>query len=141
MDSLTKEKRSWNMSRIRSKDTNPEKQVRSLLHKAGYRFRLHVKSLPGCPDIVLPKYQTAILVHGCFWHRHKDCPNATVPKTRKEFWTSKFEATVKRDQKKETELQLFGWKVVVVWECEIEKDPELTLNRIKEELKGSRNVL
>src|ERR1043166_691429 len=88
-DRLTKERRSWNMSRIRGKDTTPEKIVRSLLHKMGYRFRLYVKKLPGKPDIVLAKHKTAIFVHGCFWHRHKGCRNCTTPTNRHEWWLAK----------------------------------------------------
>lgn len=85
------------MSRIRSRNTNPEKQLRSLLHRAGYRFRINVKKLPGSPDIVLPKYRTAIFVHGCFWHRHAGCKYAYIPKSRIEFWDNKFQSTVERD--------------------------------------------
>src|SRR5437588_4872801 len=88
IDRLTKERRSWNMSRIRGKNTNPEKIVRSLLHRMGYRFRLHGRRLPGRPDIVLPKYRTVIFVHGCFWHRHKGCKNCTTPTRRREWWVT-----------------------------------------------------
>jgi DNA mismatch endonuclease (patch repair protein) len=118
-DSLTKEKRSWNMSRIRSKDTSPEKKVRSLLHKMGYRFRLHRKDLPGKPDIVLPKYKTVIEVRGCYWHRHKGCKNATTPKTNTAFWKKKFADNVKRDKENQKKLEELGWKVIILWECEI----------------------
>lgn len=119
MDTLTKEKRSWNMSRIKSKDTKPEMLVRSALHCAGYRFRLHVKELPGKPDIVLPKYKTVIFVHGCFWHRHKGCSDATMPSTNQDFWKEKFRQNVKRDKCEQAELKKRGWKVLVVWECEV----------------------
>jgi len=118
MDKLTKEKRSWNMSRIRGKDTNPEVVVRSLLHRRGYRFRLHVKRLPGCPDIVLPKYRKVIFVHGCFWHRHPGCKYAYTPKSRQDFWTKKFQKTVERHEIVTRELEGQGWKTLVVWECE-----------------------
>lgn len=118
MDRITKEHRSWNMSRIRSKDTSPEKVVRSFLHHAGYRFRLHVKILPGSPDIVLPKYRTAIFVHGCFWHRHKRCKYAYTPKSRIEFWQAKFRENVERDKLKKKKLEDFGWQVMTIWECE-----------------------
>jgi len=118
-DSLTKEKRSWNMSRIRSKDTKPEMYVRSLLHHMGYRFRLHQKGLPGRPDIVLPKYKTIIFVHGCFWHRHKNCKYAYTPKSKIEFWLKKFQGNIERDKKHEEELKKLGWKKIVVWECQI----------------------
>lgn len=121
MDTLTKEKRSWNMSRIKSKDTKPEMLVRSALHRAGYRFRLHVKELPGKPDIVLPKYKTVIFVHGCFWHRHKRCSGATMPSTNQDFWKEKFRQNVKRDKKEQSALKRLGWKVIVIWECELKE--------------------
>jgi len=140
MDSLTREERSWNMSRIRSRDTNPEKLVRSALHKSGYRFRLHVKNLPGSPDIVFPKYRTALFVHGCFWHRHANCPNATMPKTRVGFWKAKFEATVERDRKKAEELRTAGWRVITIWECEIEKDCQVVVNTISKKLMGDQDA-
>jgi DNA mismatch endonuclease, patch repair protein len=138
LDSLTREKRSWNMSRIHSRNTKPETLVRSLLHKAGYRFRLHAKKLPGTPDIVLPKYRTVIFVHGCFWHRHVDCANATRPKTRPEFWELKFKSTVERDRKKAEQLKSAGWRVIIVWECELEKNAQELIFRISEELKGGQ---
>lgn len=121
MDHLTKEKRSWNMSRIRSKDTGPEMRVRSALHRAGYRFRLHVKDLPGRPDIVLPKYKTVIFVHGCFWHRHKGCSRATMPSSNQEYWKQKFKRNVERDKCEQAELKQLGWRVFVVWECKIKQ--------------------
>src|SRR5690606_35425287 len=98
-DIITQERRSWNMSRIKGRNTAPEMRLRSLLHRAGFRFRLHAKELPGRPDIVLPKYRTVIFVHGCFWHRHVGCRNATVPSTRTEFWQTKFAANVSRDER------------------------------------------
>ena len=118
VDRLTKEKRSWNMSRIRDKDTKPELVVRSLLHRMGYRFRLHRKDLPGKPDIVLPKHKTVVFVHGCFWHRHKGCKYAYQPKSRVDFWQKKFKGNVKRDKKIHSELRKLDWKVIVIWECE-----------------------
>ena len=117
MDRLSKERRSWNMSRIRGKDTKPERLVRSLLHRMGYRFRLHRKDLPGRPDIVLPKYRTVIFVHGCFWHRHTGCRYAYTPKSRIDFWKRKFRDNVRRDRRSCRELEATGWTVVVVWEC------------------------
>jgi len=107
------------MSRIRSKDTKPEKVVRSILHRAGYRFRLHVSTLPGKPDIVLPKYKTVIFVHGCFWHRHPNCKYAYSPKSRVAFWQVKFEQNVARHETVTNELDSIGWNVIVVWECEV----------------------
>jgi DNA mismatch endonuclease, patch repair protein len=117
-DRLSKEHRSWNMSRIGGKDTKPEKTVRSVLHRMGYRFRLHCRDLPGCPDIVMPKYRLVIFVHGCFWHRHADCVFAYMPRSRQDFWRSKFDGTVLRDRRTCQKLELLNWKVTVIWECE-----------------------
>jgi DNA mismatch endonuclease, patch repair protein len=133
IDLLTKERRSWNMSQIRCKDTKPELIVRSLLHRNGYRFRLHVKDMPGKPDIVLAKFRTIIFVHGCFWHRHKNCPDATLPKTRSDFWTKKLTQNRERDRKNEKILNNLGWKVIIVWECEI-KNPAMLINRLRKVL-------
>jgi len=111
------------MSRIRSKNTKPEILVRKWLHKQGFRFRLHQKDLPGKPDIVLPKYRTVIFVHGCFWHRHPGCKKTTTPSTNTEFWEEKFRKNVDRDVRNRETLEALGWKVIVVWECEV-KDSE-----------------
>ena len=119
MDTLTREKRSWNMSHIKGKNTKPELAVRSILHRHGYRFRLHRKDLPGNPDIVLPKHKTVIFVHGCYWHRHGGCRFAYTPKSRVEFWTKKFKENVKRDRKNLAALEGLGWKISVIWECEL----------------------
>lgn len=119
MDTLTEERRSWNMSRIRSRDTKPERTVRSMLHKMGYRFRLHVSSLPGTPDLVMSKYKTVIFVHGCFWHRHPGCKFAYIPKTRTEFWMNKFRSNVLCDEDSARKLADLGWRVMVIWECEL----------------------
>ena len=121
-DTITRERRSWNMSRIKGRDTGPELRLRSLLHRAGFRFRLHSKELPGKPDIVLPKYRAAIFVHGCFWHRHDGCRNATMPSTRTEFWKSKFDSNVGRDERNQAALKAAGWTVLTVWECELKSD-------------------
>lgn len=129
-DIVSPEQRSWNMSRITAKDTKPELRLRSILHRAGYRFRLHVASLPGCPDIVLPKYRTVIFVNGCFWHRHQGCTKAYTPSSRTDFWTAKFEATIARDRRKSAELLRRGWTVLTVWECEIQKSPSSILDHI-----------
>ena len=106
------------MAQIKARDTQPELIVRSLLHRMGYRFRLHRNDLPGTPDIVLPKYRTVIFVHGCYWHRHAGCKFAYTPKTRVEFWLSKFKDNVSRDRRDQRALHKLGWEVVVVWECE-----------------------
>ncbi len=121
MDKLTKEDRSWNMSRIRAKNTKPEMLVRRLLHRAGFRFRIHNRKLPGNPDIVLPRFRTVIFVHGCYWHRHPGCREATIPRTNQDYWLPKFERTVQRDREAQQELLAHGWKVILLWECEIER--------------------
>jgi len=130
VDHLTKDKRSWNMRLIRSKDTKPEVIVRSTLHKLGYRFRLHKKDLPGKPDIVLKKYNTIIFVHGCFWHQHKGCKRATIPKTNREYWLPKLEKNKKKDQKYRFLLKKMGWNVITIWECET-KDKKKLQKKIK----------
>ena len=107
------------MAGIRGKDTKPERLLRSALHAQGMRYRLHVRELPGRPDIVLPRYRTVILVHGCFWHRHSGCRFAAMPETRQEFWVEKFAATVARDKRNVEALSLAGWRVAIVWECAI----------------------
>lgn len=118
MDRISPERRSWNMSRIRAKDTMPELIVRRQLHRRGFRFRLHRRDLPGCPDIVLPKYRQVIFVNGCFWHRHDGCSLAAIPKSNQAFWQEKFQKTVERDKRKRKQLKDAGWSVHVVWECE-----------------------
>lgn len=137
MDRLTAERRSWNMSRVRSTDTRPEMIVRRTLHGLGFRYRLHVRSLPGSPDIVLRKHRTVIFVHGCFWHAHPGCSDATVPKTNTEFWVSKFQKNTERDERATTELRSSGWKVIVVWACQT-KDTLALQERLVSELKADR---
>ena len=117
-DRISVEHRSWNMSRIRSRDTMPEMRVRSALHRAGFRFKINDKRLPGSPDLVLPKYNTVIFVHGCYWHRHKRCQYAYQPKTRVDFWEQKFKANVSRDARKQKELEFLEWRVFTIWECQ-----------------------
>lgn len=102
-------------------------RVRRMLHSMGFRFRIHRKNIPGTPDIVLPKYRLCIFVHGCFWHQHTVCKRATIPKTRPEFWKSKFRQTKKRDEKVEKELKKTGWTVCTIWECETKITEKLTL--------------
>lgn len=135
-DSLSPEQRSWNMSRIRGTDTSIEVMVRKELFRRGYRYRKNVKTLPGKPDVVLPKYRTVIFVHGCFWHRHPGCSNATNPKTRVKFWQEKFRRNVENDRKHREELEAAGWKVIVVWECEIEKKLDETMDKLTGELEN-----
>lgn len=122
-DFLTPTERSAMMSRIRSRNTKPELVVRSVLHRMGYRFRLHSKGLPGHPDIVLPRHKTVVLVHGCFWHRHPGCQYAYTPKSRRDFWTAKFKANTERDRRTINALRRAGWRVHLIWECQT-SDPE-----------------
>lgn len=117
------------MRLVRSKDTLPEKALRSLLHRRGFRFRLHDRTLPGKPDLVLPKYRAVIFVHGCFWHRHPGCPRTRTPATRQDYWVPKFERTVQRDQQNQRKLRLLGWNVLTVWECEL-KEAEALVDRL-----------
>lgn len=117
-------KRSALMSRIRGQDTGPETAVRRLLYTMGYRFRLHARDLPGRPDIVFRSRHVAIFVHGCFWHRH-DCGLAYNPKTRREFWQRKFDGNVRRDRRAKEELEAAGWRVIIVWECQLDDLPAL----------------
>lgn len=132
--------RSFNMSRIRGKDTKPEIQLRSALHRTGYRFRLHDKRLPGRPDIVLTKYKTVIMVHGCFWHRHEGCRFTTTPASSTTFWNEKFAYTVNRDRLVEEALKSMGWHVLIVWGCELKASVDDTVQRIAGHLsKGSRS--
>ena len=118
MDTLTPERRSANMSRIRSRDTSPEMIVRRLVHGMNYRFRLHVASLPGKPDIVLPRLKRIIEVRGCFWHQHPGCIDSHIPKSRIQYWRPKLERNQRRDKENGRLLRKLGWKVLVVWECE-----------------------
>jgi DNA mismatch endonuclease, patch repair protein len=133
VDRLSPERRSWNMSRIRGRNTRPERFVRSLLHRMGFRFRIGTRKLPGNPDIVLAKYKAVILVHGCFWHRHHGCKFAYTPKSRIDFWERKFQGTVSRDKRTEVLLREAGWRVIVVWECEI-ADPSRLRERLQQEI-------
>lgn len=128
--------RSRMMSGIRHKDTAPELLVRRSLHAQGFRFRLHVAGLPGRPDIILPKHRAAILVHGCFWHRHPGCRFATVPATRPEFWAEKFKRNVERDRQSECELRQLGWRVATLWECGVRKFDDEAQARLAEWLRS-----
>ena len=120
-DIVSREKRSDMMSKVRSKDSLVEKKVRSALHANGYRFRLHRKDLPGTPDIIMSKYRLAIFVHGCFWHRHVGCSKSSMPKSNFEFWEKKFSDNIRRDTKTNLALEALGWRVVILWECEVKK--------------------
>lgn len=135
-DTLTPEHRSWLMSRIRSRDTTPEWILRSALHRLGFRFRVHPKGMTGTPDIVLPKHRTAIFVHGCFWHRHRKgkCRRAGTPKSNQAYWQEKFERNVKRDERNRRRLRREGWRVVVVWECQLLDHTIATIERVVRKL-------
>lgn len=130
-----KETRSYNMSKIRGKDTKPEMIVRKFLHSMGFRYRLHDKKLPGKPDIVLPKYKTVINIHGCFWHGHEGCKYFVIPKTRTEWWMEKIMNTKNKDLANYQKLNEEGWKIIVIWECELKTKLEDTLNNLIETLK------
>ena len=136
-DRLTKERRSWNMSRIRGKNTAPEIEVRHALHGMGYRFRLHGQKLPGRPDVVLARYRTVIFVHGCFWHQHAGCKYCRLPKSNRRYWVNKLLGNHRRDEMHRRALRKLGWRVVVVWECETEQLRVLTkkINRLAEQLR------
>lgn len=136
-DNHTKEQRSYNMSKIRSTNSAPEEKVRKYLFSKGFRYRKNVKSLPGCPDIVLPKYKTVIFVNGCFWHKH-DCPRFVWPSSNKEYWEPKIRRNVERDKINIELLQKEGWRVLVVWECELKKNViEERLSRLCLELQNA----
>lgn len=121
-DIVDRQRRSEIMSRIGPRDTAPELAVRSMAHRMGFRFRVHRKELPGRPDLVFARHRLAVFVHGCFWHRHHGCKNATMPKTRPEFWQRKFRGNVERDRRNCEQLARLGWRTLVIWECEAE-DP------------------
>lgn len=123
--------RSRIMSSVKQRHTKPEVVVRSLLHRLGYRFRLHQKGLPGSPDIVLPKYRTAIFVHGCFWHQHEGCSKARRPSSNQEYWDKKLDENISRDKRKEAELSQLGWRIATVWQCETSD-----VDRLSEKLKS-----
>lgn len=120
-DIISKEKRSEVMSRIKSKDTTIEIMVRKFLWSHGFRYRKNDARFPGKPDIVLPKYKTVIFIHGCFWHKHEGCKNATIPKTRTEFWLQKINGNVARDEVNIKKITEMGWHAITVWECELNK--------------------
>lgn len=130
VDTVTAARRSEIMSRVRCKDTRPEMLVRRLVHGAGYRYRLHVSGLPGCPDLVFPARKKVIFVHGCFWHSHAGCQHARIPKSRTEFWLVKLQTNKERDVRNIEALLEAGWKVLVLWECEL-PSPTL-LKKIRE---------
>ncbi len=121
MDNHSKEVRSYNMSQIKSKNSKPEELVRKYLFGKGFRYRKNVKTLPGSPDIVLTKYKTVVFVNGCFWHMHEGCPKFVWPKSNEEYWTKKLLRNRRRDEENKKSLEALGWKVIIVWECELKK--------------------
>ncbi|HAD08299.1 MAG TPA: very short patch repair endonuclease [Porticoccaceae bacterium] len=139
-DTLTPRERSKRMSLIRGSDSAPEMKLRRLVHGMGYRYRLHVKELPGKPDMVFPSRHAVIFMHGCFWHRHKACKLARLPKSRLDFWQPKLEENRKRDLRNQERLKKMGWRMLVVWECQI-VDTQRVSNIVKEflEKQADRN--
>lgn len=121
------------MAAIRGKDTSPELIVRRGLHRAGFRFRLHRRDLPGTPDIVLPKYRTVVFVHGCFWHVH-GCPNSVAPKTRAAFWAEKLGGNKRRDRRHYRQLKQLGWRVLTVWECDVRRQSDKVIARLRDSI-------
>lgn len=139
-DVHNKETRSYNMSQIKGKDTKPEMLVRRFLHAKGFRYKLHDKTLPGKPDLVLPKYKTVIFIHGCFWHGHQHCRYYVIPKTRTEWWVNKINGNIANDRKAEALLAQAGWKVIIIWECELKKAVlENALTRLQHQLLGTES--
>jgi len=139
MDKHSKETRSYNMSRIRSTNTKPEELARKYLFAQGFRFRKNVRTLPGCPDIVLPKYKTAVFINGCFWHMHEGCKKFVMPSSNSDYWTEKLNKNKQRDIKITDELISRGWKVITVWECELKKNiAQERLSKLCSEIKESK---
>ena len=134
-DVHTPEVRSYNMSRIKAKDTKPEELVRKYLFAAGLRYRKNDKRLPGKPDIVFPRYRTVVFVNGCFWHGHEGCKYFKWPGSNKEFWEQKIRSNQERDERKKQELQNQGWYVITIWECTLKSDAESTLSTLLDEIK------
>lgn len=138
MDIVSSAKRSRMMAGIKGKNTKPELVVRKLVHGMGFRYRLHRKDLPGSPDLVFPRLKKVIFVHGCFWHRHPECKFAYTPKSNVHFWLNKLEGNTRRDERVLAALDALGWKVLIVWECEVSDPPALTL-KVKSFLLADRN--
>lgn len=137
MDTVTTDVRSRMMSSIRGKDTKPELIVRRHLHGSGFRYRLHRRDLPGNPDLVLPRWNASILVHGCFWHGHEGCRYFRIPKTRTDFWTAKIRGNAERDMRAKIALRRQGWRVFVVWECALRDEREAALSELVQHIQGS----
>lgn len=140
MDTITPDQRSKNMQKIRSKNTTPELIIRRFLFRQGLRFRLHVKELPGKPDIVLPKYRAVIFVHGCFWHQHPGCKQASSPKSNSDYWKNKLSANQARDKKHTEALAQSGWRVFTIWECEVESKDQTKLFILVKQIKEHQQI-
>ncbi len=138
MDTLSEKERSRRMSLIRSKGSAPELKLRKLIHGMGFRYRLHVRGLPGKPDLVFPSRKAIIFMHGCFWHRHESCRLARWPKSKLDFWKPKLEENRKRDLRNQKELEKLGWRVLVVWECELSNLEDVS-GKVKEFLESGEN--
>ena len=137
MDRLSPERRSWNMSRIPGKDTKPEELVRKFLFANGFRYRKNDKRLPGKPDIVLPKFKTVVFVNGCFWHNHTNCQGSRLPKTNTDFWREKLLTNEERDRREYSELEGMGWKVLIIWECQLKRSViEATLQKLVDDIRN-----
>ena len=137
-DTMTPAQRSYNMSRIRSRNTTPERAVRRELWRRGYRYRLNDRRLPGSPDLVLPKYRAVIFINGCFWHGHRGCTKYTVPKTNEQFWREKVARNIARDELNAQRLDTLAWTVITVWECELGKNTDATIDRIEADLRAAK---
>lgn len=137
----TTDQRSRMMAGIRGKDTSPELSLRSALFAAGFRYRLHVRGMPGSPDLVFPRYRAALFVHGCFWHRHEGCRYTTTPKSNSEFWRLKFEGNVARDVRNVALLGKAGWRVGIVWECALKRSVPETAEAVSRWLRGQEGDL
>lgn len=137
MDRLSVERRSWLMSRVKSRDTKPEASVRRMVFSLGYRYRLHDPKLPGKPDLTITRLRKAIFVHGCFWHGHRRCRYGKLPKSRTDFWSAKIAANRKRDQLTLRRLKAIGWESIVIWQCEL-KRPTVLLKKIHDFLQKSK---
>ena len=140
-DILSREQRSALMSKVRSSDTKPEWILRCALHRLGFRYILKNKRLPGNPDLVFPRYRTVVFVHGCFWHRHVGCKDASMPKSNESFWANKFSENVQRDAKAVEALSQEGWKVLIVWECELMKKTIETVEKVARAIRSNVHTL
>lgn len=136
---MTTEERSKMMSKIKSKNTAPEMIVRRYLHNKGFRYRLHDKKLPGKPDLILPKYKAVIFIHGCFWHGHEGCKYYRIPKSNIDYWTKKLKGNISRDKQDQQSLQAMGWRVLIVWECELKRNAQTRCSTLVNQIGNKPN--